>query len=76
MLKDDLVASLDEHLKNNATRLAGNSSFTEYYERSSSPVKRTRANAPAESDGEPREPRSTRPRRRVTRIKQEQIDSQ
>ncbi|KAF4302028.1 hypothetical protein SLS57_003768 [Botryosphaeria dothidea] len=76
MLKDDLVASLDEHLKNNATRLAGNSSFAEYYERSSSPVKRTRANAPAESDGEPREPRSTRPRRRVTRIKQEQIDSQ
>lgn len=73
MLKDDLVASLDEHLKNNSTRLAGNSSFAEYYERSSSPMKKTRATAPVESDSEPR---STRPRRRTTRIKQEQVESQ
>ncbi|KAL1650070.1 hypothetical protein SLS58_001448 [Diplodia intermedia] len=73
MLKDDLVAALDEHLKDNSTRLAGNNAFAEYYERSSSPVKRTRTNVPLESDSEPR---STRPRRRVTKIKQEQIESQ
>lgn len=76
MLKDDLVAGLDEHLKTNSTRLAGNSAFAEYYERSSSPLKKTRAAGAVESDSEPREPRSTRPRRRVTRIKQEQIESQ
>ncbi|KAK7548792.1 hypothetical protein IWX49DRAFT_48323 [Phyllosticta citricarpa] len=67
LLKEELVFALDEHLKDNSTRLNGHSAFAEYYGRNGSPVKRSRADQDIE-------PRSTRPRRRVTRIKEE-VDS-
>ncbi|KAK8152302.1 hypothetical protein BC567DRAFT_238656 [Phyllosticta citribraziliensis] len=67
LLKEELVFALDEHLKDNSARLNGHSAFAEYYGRNGSPVKRSRADQDVE-------PRSTRPRRRVTRIKEE-VDS-
>ncbi|KAK8207009.1 hypothetical protein HDK77DRAFT_59059 [Phyllosticta capitalensis] len=70
MLKEELVFALDDHLKENSSRLNGQSAFAEYYGRNGSPVKRTRATAQDQDI----EPRSTRPRRRTTRIKEE-VDS-
>jgi hypothetical protein len=42
MLKDDLVSALDQHLRANSAKFADDKAFTEFYERSGSPVKKGR----------------------------------
>jgi hypothetical protein len=46
LLKDDLVELLQEHLDTNDAKYARNPLFSEYYGRSSSPLKRERVTPP------------------------------
>ncbi|KAF2136113.1 uncharacterized protein K452DRAFT_280509 [Aplosporella prunicola CBS 121167] len=73
MLKDELVSKLDEHLKTQEPTLSSHPHFAEYYDRNNgTPVKRSRTVPPADAN---EAPRSTRPRRRTTRVKEE-VESQ
>jgi hypothetical protein len=54
MLKEDLVTALDTHLRAHSAKFADDKSFTEFYERSGSPVKKGR---PTADGGETKAPR-------------------
>ncbi|KAF2752872.1 hypothetical protein EJ05DRAFT_490568 [Pseudovirgaria hyperparasitica] len=74
ILKDDLSALLDTHLKDNATSLSKLPSLREYYDRTerASPIKRAPSNAPATAAGVNSEGDTPKPRkRRVTKVKEE-----
>ena len=55
MLKDDIVAALDEKLRAESSKFAGNPVFSEFYKRGGSPVKKPRQVSSAsipDADGE------------------------
>jgi hypothetical protein len=71
LLKDDLVSTLDEKLRANASSYSSNPVFREYYDRTGSPIKKERqTSATFGADGE------KAPRRRRQTIKaKEDLDS-
>lgn len=66
-LKDDLVQHLEAHLRANASTLASRSAFSDFYQRTGSPIKgATKVPVPDDGSAEPK-PR----KRRQTKIKEE-----
>jgi hypothetical protein len=74
MLKDDLVSALDDKLRADATKFAGNPVFSEFYKRGGSPVKKNRivSSSIPDADGETKTAR--RRKTIVSRVKDE-LDS-
>lgn len=66
MLKEDLVDSLNQHLRRNESTLAGDARFQPFYQRTSSPVKRSASTATG-PDGE----KPARKRKQSIKVKEE-----
>jgi hypothetical protein len=75
MLKDDLVAALDEKLRAESSRFAGNPVFSEFYKRGGSPVKkpRTVSSSIPDADGEAKTAR--RRKTIVAKVKDEVVEA-
>jgi hypothetical protein len=71
LLKDDLVSALDDKLRADASKFAGNPIFSEFYKRGGSPVKKNRtvSSSIPDADGEPKTAR--RRKTIVSKVKDE-----
>jgi hypothetical protein len=69
MLKDDVVTALDTHLRANSA-LSSDKFFAEFYDRSGSPVKKSRTSEDAKDD-KAVVVKDKEPRRRKTVVKAE-----
>jgi hypothetical protein len=62
LLKEDLVASLDTHLRANSSKFADDKAFAEFYERSGSPIKKGRPSATEGGEAKPPRRRTLAPK--------------
>lgn len=65
LLKDDLVAALEQTLQGNESIYAKQPGFSDYYGRSASPIKRERSSPEVQA--------VVRPRRRQTLVKAQEV---
>ncbi|KAF2456260.1 hypothetical protein BDY21DRAFT_386670 [Lineolata rhizophorae] len=70
MLKDDLVAALDKHLRANASSLSANPAFSDFYSRGS-PIKKERPSASSTAEKGSDTESKPRQRRRTIKAKEE-----
>lgn len=74
MLKDDLVSALDDKLRADAPKFAGNPIFSEFYKRGGSPVKRPRT-VSSSIPGADGDPKTARRRKTITAKVKDELEN-